>query len=157
MTLYKYLVVDLPVRDTSTHTYRTDPFDPFKPNSVGISLVKTGESVPNVRTINIWVYNYLNQSVTVQLIANENAKNYLVGRVLDGLSYSSEDSYPDYSVGSTFSVPAGVSSSTPSVVSASYDFFSQAPVRYFSLSLSCSVAPASGFIRSHADLYYQAI
>ena len=34
MTLYRYLVVDLPIRDTNTHTYRTDPFDPLIPLSL---------------------------------------------------------------------------------------------------------------------------
>ena len=69
MTLYRYLVVDLPIRDTNTHTYRTDPFDPLIPTQPGISLVRLGESVPPVRAFNIYVYNFANAALNVQVIA----------------------------------------------------------------------------------------
>lgn len=158
MTLYRYLIVDLPIRDTSTHTYQTDPFDPLNPLSPGIALLRLGESVPNVRAINVWVYNFSNQPATIQLIANENAKNYKYGNLLDGLDYMAESAYPDYDIGGTFTAQASSNPpTTPSVVSASCDFFPQLTSRYVSISVTYPSAPSVGFIRAHVNIFYQAI
>ena len=153
MTLYPYLVVDLPITDTNTHTYRTNPFNPLTPTQPGISLVRLGESVPPVRAFNIYVYNYANAALNVQVIANENAKNYQYGAFLDGLDYQSESSYPDFNVGSPVTVASG-SLQQPGVQTVQADFYSTSPERYISLALTYSTAPTSGFVRAHIDLFY---
>ena len=154
MTLYPYLVVDLPITDTNTHTYRTNPFNPLTPTQPGISLIRLGESVPPVRAFNIYVYNYANAALNVQVIANENAKNYQYGALLDGLDYQSESGYPDFNVGSAVAVPAG-SLSTPSVETIQSDFYKDAAERYLSVALTYSATPTSGFVRAHIDLFYE--
>jgi len=154
VTLYPYLVVDLPITDANTHTYRTNPLNPLTPTQPGISLVRLGESVPSVRAFNIYVYNYANASLSVQVIANENAKNYQYGYLLDGLDYQSETGYPDFNVGSPVTVPAG-SLSTPSVQAVQSDFYTSAAERYLSVALTYSTAPSAGFVRAHIDLFYQ--
>ena len=154
MTLYPYLVVDLPITDTNTHTYRTDPFNPLALTQPGISLIRLGESVPPVRAFNVYVYNFANTALNVQLIANENAKNYQYGALLDGLDYQSESGYPDFNVGSAVAVPAG-SLSTPSVQAIQSDFYTGAAERYISVALTYSTAPTTGFVRAHIDLFYQ--
>jgi len=154
MTLYPYLVVDLPITDTNTHTYRTDPFNPLALTQPGISLIRLGESVPPVRAFNVYVYNFANAALNVQLIANENAKNYQYGALLDGLDYQSESSYPDFNMGSAVAVPAG-SLSTPSVQAIQSDFYTGAAERYLSVALTYSTAPTTGFVRAHIDLFYQ--
>jgi len=154
MTLYPYLVVDLSITDTNTHTYRTNPFNPLTPTQPGISLVRLGESVPPVRAFNIYVYNFANADLSVQVIANENAKNYAYGNLLDGLDYQSESGYPDFNVGSAVSVPAG-SLSTPSVDAIQSDFYTSASERYISVALTYSTAPTTGFVRAHIDLFYE--
>jgi len=154
MTLYPYLVVDLPITDTNTHTYRTDPFNPLALTQPGISLIRLGESVPPVRAFNVYVYNFANAALSVQVIANENAKNYAYGAPLDGLDYQSESSYPDFNVGTAVAVPAG-SLSTPSVQAIQSDFYTGAAERYISVALTYSTAPTTGFVRAHIDLFYQ--
>ena len=154
MTLYPYLVVDLPITDTNTHTYRTNPFNPLTPTQPGISLIRLGESVPPVRAFNIYVYNFANAALSVQVIANENAKNYQYGYLLDGLDYQSESSYPDFNIGSAVAVPAG-SLSTPSVQAIQSDFYKDAAERYISVALTYSTAPTTGFVRAHIDLFYE--
>jgi len=154
MTLYPYLVVDLPITDTNTHTYRTDPFNPLALTQPGISLIRLGESVPPVRAFNVYVYNFANAALNVQVIANENAKNYQYGYLLDGLDYQSESSYPDFNIGSAVAVPAG-SLSTPSVQAIQSDFYTGAAERYLSVALTYSTAPTTGFVRAHIDLFYQ--
>jgi len=154
MTLYPYLVVDLPITDTNTHTYRTDPFNPLALTQPGISLIRLGESVPPVRAFNVYVYNFANATLSVQVIANENAKNYQYGYLLDGLDYQSESSYPDFNVGTAVAVPAG-SLSTPSVEAIQSDFYTGAAERYISVALTYSTAPTTGFVRAHIDLFYQ--
>jgi len=154
MTLYPYLVVDLPITDTNTHTYRTDPFNPLALTQPGISLIRLGESVPPVRAFNVYVYNFANAALSVQVIANENAKNYQYGYLLDGLDYQSESSYPDFNVGSAVAVPAG-SLSTPSVQAIQSDFYTGAAERYLSVALTYSTAPTTGFVRVHIDLFYE--
>jgi hypothetical protein len=154
VTLYPYLVVDLPITDTNTHTYRTDPFNPLVLTQPGISLIRLGESVPPVRAFNVYVYNFANAALNVQVIANENAKNYQYGYLLDGLDYQSESSYPDFNVGSAVTVPAG-SLNTPSVQAIQSDFYTGAAERYLSVALTYSTAPTSGFVRAHIDLFYE--
>jgi len=154
MTLYPYLVVDLPITDTNTHTYRTDPFNPLALTQPGISLIRLGESVPPVRAFNIYVYNYANVALSVQVIANENAKNYQYGYLLDGLDYQSESPYPDFNVGTAVAVPAG-SLSTPSVQAIQSDFYTGVAERYISVALTYSTAPTSGFVRAHIDPFYE--
>jgi len=156
VTLYPYLVVDLPITDTNTHTYRTDPFNPLALTQPGISLVRLGESVPPVRAFNIYVYNYANVALSVQLIANENAKNYRYGYLLDGLDYQSESSYPDFNVGSAKTVPAG-SLSTPGVYAIESDFYTGASERYLSLALTYLTPPTAGFVRARIDLFYEGV
>jgi len=153
MTLYPYLVVDLPITDTNTHTYRTNPFNPLAPTQPGISLVRLGESVPPIRAFNIYVYNYANADLNVQVIANENAKNYQYGAFLDGLDYQSESSYPDFNVGSPVTVASG-SLQQPGVQTVQADFYSTSAERYISLALTYSTAPTTGFVRAHIDLFY---
>jgi len=107
-----------------------------------------------VRAFNIYVYNFANAALNVQMIANENAKNYEYGNLLDGLNYFTEESYPDFNVGSAVAVPAG-SLSTPSVEAIQSDFYTSAAERYISVALTYSAAPTSGFVRAHIDLFYE--
>jgi hypothetical protein len=153
MTLYPYLVVDLPITDTNTHTYRTNPFNPLALTQPGISLIRLGESVPPVRAFNIYVYNFANADLSVQVIANENAKNYQYGALLDGLDYQSESGYPDFNVGSPVTVASG-SPQQPGVQTVQADFYSSSAERYISLALTYSTAPTTGFVRAHIDLFY---
>lgn len=154
MTLYPYLIVDLPVRDSATHTYQTDPLNPLAPTQPGISLVKLGDSVPFVRAFNITVYNYADTACSVQLIANENAKNYEYGRLLDGLDYEVEAAYPDYQVGSPVSVNPSPATGVPSVEALQYHVDTEAAERYISLSVAYTSPPTTGFIRAHLLLLY---
>jgi hypothetical protein len=154
VTLYPYLVVDLPITDTNTHTYRTDPFNPLVLTQPGISLIRLGESVPPVRAFNVYVYNFANADLSVQVIANENAKNYQYGYLLDGLDYQSESGYPDFNVGSPVTVASG-SLQQPGVQTVQADFYSTSAERYISLALTYSTAPTTGFVRAHIDLFYE--
>jgi len=88
------------------------------------------------------------------MIANENAKNYEYGNLLDGLNYFTEESYPDFNVGSAVTVPAG-SLSTPSVDAIQSDFYMNAAERYLSVALTYPTAPTTGFVRAHIDLFYE--
>jgi len=87
------------------------------------------------------------------VIANENAKNYQYGALLDGLDYQSESSYPDFNVGSPVTVASG--SLQPGVQTIQADFYSTSAERYISLALTYSTAPTTGFVRAHIVLFYE--
>ena len=71
------LVNAFPLRDTNTHTYRTDP------NYISlVPLLKHYDEYA------VWVYNGTNQTVNVQVVGN----------------VTNDQSYPDYTIGSAYTV-----------------------------------------------------
>ena len=67
------LVNAFPLRDTNTHTYRTDP-----------NYILLVPLLKHYDEYAVWVYNGTNQTVNVQVIGN----------------VTNDQSYPDYTIGS---------------------------------------------------------
>jgi len=106
------LVNAYPLIDTKVHSYRTD--------SSYFYLVRVPRGVSSY---GIWVYNSTNQTVNVQVIGNVN----------------NNQSYPDYLIGSAYSVDSGDSDmyvlSTESALTP-----------FVSLQISANTAPTSGYV-----------
>jgi len=71
------LVNAFPLRDTNTHTYRTDP-----------NYILLVPLLKHYDEYAVWVYNGTNQTVNVQVIGN----------------VTNDQSYPDYTIGSAYTV-----------------------------------------------------
>lgn len=108
------LIASFPLRDTSVHSYRTDP--------TYFSFVNLFPSIPSYDVFGIWVYNTTDQTINVQLIGNT------IGIF-----------FPDYSIGSSFTVGAGAAVLAPVPLD-------QAPTPYLGLQVSASTAPTSGTV-----------
>ena len=106
------LVNAYPLTDTSVHSYRTD--------STYFYLVRIPRGLSSY---GIWVYNSTNQNVTVQVIGN----------------VATNGSYPDYLIGSAYSVDSG--DSDMYVLSAG-----SALTPFVSVQVSVGVAPTSGAV-----------
>jgi hypothetical protein len=106
------LVNAYPLTDTSVHSYRTD--------SSYFYLVCLPRGVSSY---GIWVYNSTNQTINVQVIGNVN----------------NNQSYPDYLIGSAYSVDSGASDMY--VLSAE-----SALTPFVSVQVSAGVAPTSGAV-----------
>jgi hypothetical protein len=108
-------VIGFQLRDTSVHTYRTDP-QYFR-------LLNIFPSAPPYSSLGVWVYNSTDQQVSVQLIGN----------------IDQTQSFPDYSIGSSFTTNSGQANlavySVDQVVSP-----------YIGVQLSASTAPSSGSV-----------
>jgi len=106
------LVNAYPLTDTSVHSYRTD--------SSYFYLVRLSRGVTSY---GIWVYNSTNQTVNVQVIGN----------------VTTNGSYPDYLIGSAYSVDSGDSDmyvlSTESALTP-----------FVSVQISANIAPTSGYV-----------
>jgi len=76
----RILVPELPLRDTNTHTYRTDP------NYISIQQIVGGTT--KIKAYSIWIYNGTNQTITMQVIGN----------------VTNDGVYPDYTIGSAYTV-----------------------------------------------------
>jgi len=79
----RILVNAFPLRDTNTHTYRTDP------NYISIQQIVGGTL--DIKEYAIWIYNGTNQTITMQVIGN----------------VTNDGTYPDYSIGSAYTVASG--------------------------------------------------
>jgi len=76
----RILVNAFPLRDTNTHTYRTDP------NYISIQQIVGGTT--KIKAYSIWIYNSTNQTITIQVISN----------------VTNDGAYPDYTIGSAYTV-----------------------------------------------------
>jgi len=106
------IVNAFPLRDTNAHTYRTDP-----------SYISLASLLRHYEEYAVWVYNGTNQTVNVQVIGN----------------VTNDQSYPDYLIGSAYSVDSGDADMyVLSVESALTPFVS--------VQVSAGVAPTSGAV-----------
>jgi len=76
----RLLVNELPLRDTNTHSYRTDP------NYISIQQIVGGTD--GIKEYAVWIYNGTNQTITIQVIGN----------------VTNDGTYPDYTIGSAYTV-----------------------------------------------------
>jgi hypothetical protein len=106
------LINGYPLRDTGIHNYRTDPSY--------IYLVRVPRGVTSYA---IWVYNTTNQTINVQAIGN----------------VTNDQTYPDYTIGSTYSDSTGTSDMY--VLSAE-----SALTPFASVQINAATAPTSGVI-----------
>ena len=79
----RIIVNQFPLRDTSVHSYRTDPSY--------INMTQVIGGTQKYRVFNIVVYNTTNQQVTVQAIGN----------------ITNDQSFPDVPIGSSFTINSG--------------------------------------------------
>jgi len=101
-----------PLRDTNTHSYRTDP-----------SYISLAPMLKHYEEYAVWVYNGTNQTVNVQVIGN----------------VTNDQSYPDYTIGSAYTVASdGVNMYVLAVENALTPFVS--------LQISANTAPTSGAV-----------
>ena len=106
------IVNAFPLRDTNVHTYRTDP-----------SYISLAPLLKRYDEYAVWVYNGTNQTVNVQVIGN----------------VTNDQSYPDYLIGSAYSVnPGDADMYVLSVESALTPFVS--------VQISANIAPTSGYV-----------
>jgi len=106
------IVNAFPLRDTNVHTYRTDP-----------SYISLAPMLKRYDEYAVWVYNGTNQTVNAQVIGN----------------VTNDQSYPDYLIGSAYSVGSGDSDMyVLSVESALTPFVS--------VQVSANTAPTSGAV-----------
>jgi len=76
----RILVNAFPLRDTNTHSYRTDP------NYISIQQIVGGTL--DIKEYAVWIYNGTNQTITIQVIGN----------------VTNDGTYPNYTIGSTYTV-----------------------------------------------------
>ena len=106
------LINAYPLTDTKTHSYRTDP------SYFYIVRIPRGAS-----TYAVWVYNSTNQTISVQVIGN----------------VTNNQTYPDYTIGSAYSVDSGFANM--------YVLASDAALTPFiSVQIYASTAPTSGAV-----------
>jgi hypothetical protein len=106
------LVNAYPLTDTSIHNHVTDP------SYFYLVRIPRGAS-----TYAVWVYNTTNQTINVQVIGN----------------VTNNSTYPDYSIGSSYTVD-------PNYVNMNVLAVDTALTPFVSLSVSASTAPTSGAI-----------
>jgi len=106
------IVNAFPLRDTNTHTYRTDP-----------SYISLAPMLKRYDEYAVWVYNGTNQTVNVQVIGN----------------VTNDQSYPDYTIGSAYTVGSGAANM--------YVLAEDAALTPFvSFQISANTAPTSGYV-----------
>jgi len=106
------IVNAFPLLDTNAHTYRTDP-----------SYISLAPMLKHYNEYAVWVFNGTNQAVNVQVIGN----------------VTNDQSYPDYLIGSAYTVGSGDADMyVLSVESALTPFVS--------VQVSANTAPASGYV-----------
>ena len=76
----RILVNAFPLRDTNTHSYRTDP------NYISIQQIVGGTL--DIKEYAVWIYNGTNQTITIQVIGN----------------VTNDGAYPNYTIGSAYTV-----------------------------------------------------
>jgi len=109
----RILVNAFHLRDTNTHTYSTDP------NYISIQQIVGGTM--DIKEYAIWIYNGTNQTINVQVIGN----------------VTNDGTYPDYTIGSEYTVaPSSSNMYTLSMDAALSPFISVA--------ISANTAPTIG-------------
>jgi hypothetical protein len=112
-----YLLAQMIISDTNTHTYLTDPYN--KNTGYGIKLLPVGTQIPSIKSWSVAIYNNSNQTLTAQLLGSINELPNL-----------------PYQIGSSVSINSGqVSLLVPSP--------EPFPSPYVSVQLSFSTAPTS--------------
>jgi len=106
------IVNAFPLRDTNVHTYRTDP-----------SYISLAPLLKHYDEYAVWVFNGTNQTVNAQAIGN----------------VTNDQSYPDYTIGSAYTV---ASDGVNMYVLAE----SAALTPFVSLQVSANTAPTSGYV-----------
>jgi len=106
------IVNAFPLRDTNVHTYRTDP-----------SYISIAPLLKHYDEYAVWVYNGTNQTVNVQAIGN----------------VTNDQSYPDYTIGSAYTVNPGYANM--------YVLAEDAALTPFvSIQVSANTTPTSGYV-----------
>lgn len=106
------MVNAFPLRDTNVHSYRTDP-----------SYISLAPMLKRCDEYAVWVYNGTNQTINVQVIGN----------------VTNDQSYPDYTIGSAYTVSSGAASM--------YVFpVESALTPFISIQVSANAAPTSGYV-----------
>ncbi len=106
------IVNALPLRDTSTHSYRTDP-----------SYMSLAPMLKRYDEYAVWVYNGTDQAINVQVIGN----------------VTNDQSYPDYTIGSSYTESSGAASMYVFPVDNAFTPF-------VSIQVSANTTPTSGYI-----------
>ncbi len=110
-------LAQIAITDTSTHSYRTDPWN----GSSGIKSILLGDATPPYRAYAIWVYNNTNQQLNVMPITNVDQKG----------------TYPDATL-----IPSAVAVNPGDTTILEFEF-ARTPVQFLSLSLSYGTAPTA--------------
>jgi len=125
------LIANISITDTSTHTYRTDPYN--QKTNTGIMLLDLLHRDPRPEVIGIFVYNNENQQLTAQVIENmDNSGNF-----------------PDINLGSSTPVSAGDATKLLIYTSGT----NATPVDFLSIALSFATAPTTGNVQVYVRPY----
>lgn len=123
-TIQKIVLINgYPLRDTNTHSYRTDPSYFY--------LLSIGMNIPINHAYAIWIYNSTNQSVTIQIIGN----------------IDTTKTYPDITIGNPQSISASSAASIGGITP------ENGLLPYIGLQLSSSTAPTSGNVLAYLVPY----
>lgn len=135
MSLSVILVNQLNIRDTTTHTYTTDPPNSTFTNNY-IAARKLESQKPSITSYAVWIYNTTDQTLTVQPVANIGVYKS------DGTTLQ----FPWFNVGSSYTVNA---------LSQDWQIYQFAanPYEQISVDLSYSTAPSEGNVYSLLYLY----
>ena len=109
----RILVNAFPLRDTNTHSYRTDP------NYISIQQIVGGTM--DIKEYAVWIYNGTNQTINVQVIGN----------------VTNDGAYPDYTIGSAYTVAPSSSNMYVLAMDAALSPF-------ISVAISANTAPTTG-------------
>ena len=109
----RILVNAFPLRDTNTHTYSTDP------NYISLQQIVGGTM--DIKEYAIWIYNGTNQTINVQVIGN----------------VTNDGTYPDYTIGSSYSVAPSLSDMYVLAMDVALSPF-------ISVAISANTAPTTG-------------
>ena len=126
------------LRDTSVHTYRTDP--------TLLALLPLGDAQPPLRCYGVWIYNATNQPLTVQVIGNT-AEGVALITGLGTPAINVSAAPPDYTIGSAQTVAAGATALFVGT-------FSSLPTDFIAVSLQASVAPTTGAVFALLKYYF---
>jgi len=111
----RILVNAFPLSDTNIHSYRTDP------NYISIQQIVGGTL--DIKEYAVWIYNGTNQTINVQVIGN----------------VTNDGTYPDYTIGSAYTVAPNSSNMYTLAMDAALSPF-------ISVSISANTAPTSGYV-----------
>jgi len=109
----RILVNAFPLRDTNAHTYSTDP------NYISLQQIVGGTM--DIKEYAIWIYNGTNQTINVQVIGN----------------VTNDGTYPDYTIGSSYSVAPSLSDMYVLAMDVALSPF-------ISVAISANTAPTTG-------------